>query len=53
LVSIIGIGGGPDAFLVTDSKVGIGNLMTSVAYPNLPIELVLSLASIGHRIAQA
>ncbi len=38
LVSIVGIGGGPDAFSVTDSKVGIGDPMSSVPNPNVQIE---------------
>ena len=37
-VSIVGIGGGPDAFLVTDNKVSIGNPMSSVPGPNVQIE---------------
>jgi hypothetical protein len=40
LVSIVGFGGGPDAVLVTDSKVGIGDPMTSVSDPNVHIEPV-------------
>jgi hypothetical protein len=38
LVSIVGIGEGPDAFSVTDSKVSIGELMSSVLDPNFQIE---------------
>ena len=33
-----GIGGVPNKILVTDSKVGIGDLMTSVSDPNIQIE---------------
>jgi hypothetical protein len=36
--TIGGIGEVPDTFLVTNSKVRNGNLMTSVAYPNFQIK---------------
>ena len=36
--SMVGIGEGPDAFLVTDNKVSIGNPMSSVPGPNVQIE---------------
>ena len=37
--SMVGIGEGPDAFLVTDSKVIIGDSMSSVPDLNFQIEL--------------
>ncbi len=51
--TIGGNGEVPDIILVTYSKVGIGKPKTSEPNPNLPIESVLTSASIGHRISQA
>jgi hypothetical protein len=49
----VSIGGGPDAFFVTDSKVSVGDPMTLARDPNVHIEPVLASAFIGHQISQA